>query len=125
MGTSVPFPSPPPQRVFVFYLHSLVRVHCINLQPLVTEPLAKLRTPVLNRVRTKKNVKKNIETDDLVDSLCALRKIFALRIWLEETLVKLCLGKLCASKLTAFPKLLYRKIFGFSEQIRLLFIYFM
>ena len=51
--------------------------------------------------------------DDLVDSLCALRKIFALRIWLEETLVKLCLGKLCASKLTAFPKLLYRKIFWF------------
>ena len=43
----------PPQRVFVFYLHSLVRVHCINLQPLVTKPLAKLRTPVLNRVRTK------------------------------------------------------------------------
>lgn len=43
-----------PQRVFVFYLHSLVRVHCINLQPLVTKPLAKLRTPVLNRVRTKK-----------------------------------------------------------------------
>ena len=55
MGTSVPFPSPPPpQRVFVFYLHSLVRVHCINLQPLVTKPLAKLRTPVLNRVRKKK-----------------------------------------------------------------------
>ena len=81
MGTSVPFPSPPPpQRVFVFYLHSLVRVHCINLQPLVTKPLAKLRTPVLNRVRTKKNVKKNIETDNLVDSLCTLRKIFALRI---------------------------------------------
>ena len=43
-----------PQRVFVFYLHSLVRVHCINLQPLVTKPLAKLRTPVLNRVRKKK-----------------------------------------------------------------------
>lgn len=114
----------PPQRVFVFYLHSLVRVHCINLQPLVTKPLAKLRTPVLNRVR-KKNVKKNIETDDLLDSLCALRKIFALRIWLEETLVKSSLGKLCASKLTVFPELLYRKIFRFSERIRLLFIYFM
>ena len=124
MGTSVPFPSPPPpQRVFVFYLHSLVRVHCINLQPLVTKPLAKLRTPVLNRVRKKKG-KKNIETDYLLDSLCALRKIFAWRIWLEETLVKLCLGKLCASKLTVFPELLCRKIFRFSKQIRLLFIYF-
>ena len=113
-----------PQRVFVFYLHSLVRVHCIDLQPLVTKPLAKLRTPVLNRVRTKKNVKKNIETDNLVDSLCTLRKIFALRIWLEETLVKSSLGKLCASKLTVLPELLCRKIFHFSEQIRLLFIYF-
>ena len=74
--------------------------------------------------KNKTNVKKNIETDDLVDSLCALRKIFALRIWLEETLVKSPLGKLCASKLTVFPEFLCRKIFRFSEQIRLLFIYF-
>ena len=112
MGTSVPFPSPPP--ACVRFLPSLSCPSSLY-KPSTSRYQATCETPNSSseQSKNKKNVKKNIETDDLVDSLCALRKIFALRIWLEETLVKLCLGKLCASKLTAFPKLLYRKIFWF------------
>ena len=92
-----------PQRVFVFYLHSLVRVHCINLQPLVTKPLAKLRTPVLNRVR-KKNVKKNIETDDLLDSLCALRKNICLENLAWRDTREIMLGQVMCFKAHSFPR---------------------
>ena len=80
MGTSVPFPSPPPPAC-VRFLPSLSCPSSLY-KPSTSRYQATCETPNSSseQSKNKKKVKKNIETDDLVDSLCALRKTFALRI---------------------------------------------